>query len=70
MQAMMFALLQDQHKLQLKAMAAANKATMDAMTEQMNAIFGSSSSRTSKQNKENTPPTTNATRGVMIKQKR
>jgi hypothetical protein len=32
-QAMMFALLQDQHKLQLKVMAAANKATIDAMME-------------------------------------
>ncbi len=62
-QAMMFALLQDQHKLQLEAMATANKVTMDAMMEQMNAILGSGSSRTSKQNKENTPPTTNATRG-------
>ncbi len=35
--AMMFALLQNQHKAQLKAMAAANKQAMDAMLERMNA---------------------------------
>jgi hypothetical protein len=64
MQAMMFALLQDQHKMQLEAMAMANKAIMDAMMEQINAIFGGGSGgRASKQNKENTPPATNATRG-------
>jgi hypothetical protein len=38
MQAMMFALLQEQHQLQLKLMAAANKATMEAMMEQINAL--------------------------------
>ncbi len=37
-QAMMFALLQEQHQSQLEAMAAANKATMDAMMEHMNAL--------------------------------
>ncbi len=36
---MMFALLQDQHKAQLKVMAAANKQTMDAMLEHMNALI-------------------------------
>ncbi len=36
---MMFALLQDQHKAQLKAMAAANKQAMDAMLEHMNALI-------------------------------
>ncbi len=35
---MMFALLQDQHKAQLKATAAANKQAMDAMLECMNAL--------------------------------
>jgi hypothetical protein len=44
-----FALRQDQHKLQLEAMATANKATMDAMMECMNAILGGGSGgRTSK----------------------
>jgi hypothetical protein len=62
-QAMMFALLQNQHELQLGAMSTTNRATMDVMMEQMNAILGSGSGRTSNQNKENTPPTTNATRG-------
>ncbi len=32
----MFALLQDQHKAQLEAMAAANKQAMDTMLERMN----------------------------------
>jgi hypothetical protein len=65
MQAMMFALLQDQHKLQLEAMATENKATMDAMMECMSTILGGGSSggsRTSDWNKENLPPVTNANR--------
>ncbi len=37
--AMMFALLQDQHKAQLKAVATANKQAMDAMLECMNALI-------------------------------
>jgi hypothetical protein len=37
-QVMMFALLQEQHQLQIEAMAAANKATMEAMMECMNAL--------------------------------
>ncbi len=36
--AMMFALLQEQHKAQLKAMTAANKQAIDAMLERMNAL--------------------------------
>jgi hypothetical protein len=36
---MMVALLQEQHKAQLKAMAAANKQAMDAMLECMNALI-------------------------------
>ncbi len=55
----MFALLQDQHKLQLEAMAAANKVTMDAMMEHMNAILEGNGGRRSKWDKENTPPSTN-----------
>jgi hypothetical protein len=39
-QVMMFALLQDQHKVQLEAIAVANKATMDALMERMNAMLG------------------------------
>ncbi len=35
----MFALLQDQHKAQLKAMGAANKQAMDTMLERMNALI-------------------------------
>ncbi len=37
--AMMFALLQEQHKAQLKAMAASNKQAMDVMLERMNALI-------------------------------
>jgi hypothetical protein len=37
--ATMFALLQDQHKAQLEAMAAANKQAMDAMLERMNVLI-------------------------------
>ncbi len=36
---MMFALLQEQHKAQLKAMAAANKQAIDTMLEHMNALI-------------------------------
>jgi hypothetical protein len=38
---MMFALLQEQHKAQLKAMAAANKQALDAMLECMNMLIAS-----------------------------
>jgi hypothetical protein len=62
-QTMMFALLQDQHKMQLEGMVTAKKATMNVMMEQMNAIFSTGGNRMSKQNKENTPSATNATRG-------
>jgi hypothetical protein len=37
--AMMFALLQEQHKSQLEAMAAANQKSMDAILEQMNTML-------------------------------
>ncbi len=37
--AMMFALLQEQHKAQLEAMMAANKQAMDAMLEHMNVLI-------------------------------
>ncbi len=35
----MFALLQEQHKAQLKLMVAANKQAMDGMFERMNALI-------------------------------
>ncbi len=61
-QAMMFALLQDQHKVQLEVMATANKATMDALMEGMNAMLGNNSgSRRNEWDKQNTPPLTNIT---------
>ncbi len=62
-QAMMFALLQDQHKSQLEALAAANKVVMEAMMKQMNAMLGGDGGKRSKWDKENTPPSTNANRG-------
>jgi hypothetical protein len=37
--AMMFSLLQEQHKAQLEAIAAANKQSMDAMLEHMNVLI-------------------------------
>jgi hypothetical protein len=63
MQTMMFAFLQDQHKLQLEVMATANKATTDVMMEPMNAILGGGGGRRSKRDKDNTPPSTNANKG-------
>ncbi len=62
MQAMMFALLQEQHQLQLESMATANKATMEAMMEQMNALVAAQGGRQSPANKENTPPLTNGSK--------
>ena len=38
MQAMLFAMLQEQHDKQIATMAATNKANMDAMMERMNAL--------------------------------
>jgi hypothetical protein len=60
MQAMMFALLQEQHQLQLKSMAAANEATMEEMMEQINALVAAQGGRQSPANKENTPPLTSS----------
>jgi hypothetical protein len=51
--AMMFALIQEQHKMQLKAMGTANQKTMEAMFEQINAIVGAQCKAV---DKENTPP--------------
>ena len=51
--AMMFALLQEQHKTQLKAIGTANQKAMEAMFEQINAIVGGQCKAV---DKENTPP--------------
>jgi hypothetical protein len=60
-QAVMFVLLQEQHQLQIEAMAAANKATMKAMMECMNALVAAQAwKRKPREDKENTPPLTNA----------
>ncbi len=56
-QAMLFAMLQEQHDKQIAAMTAMNKANMDAMMERMNAIMaGGGEKQTAQQDKENTPP--------------
>jgi hypothetical protein len=62
-QAMMFALLQEQHQLQLEAMVTANKVTMEAMMERMNAlVVAQGGKRKLQEDKENTPPLTNASK--------
>ncbi len=62
MAAMMFALLQEQHRLQMETLAAANQQTMDAMLEQMNAIIAGQGKALDKKNVR--PPNTNATTGT------
>jgi hypothetical protein len=56
MQAMMFALSQEQHQLQLELMAMANKATIEAMMDQIKALVTAQGERQSPADKENTPP--------------
>ncbi len=56
----MFALLQEQHRTQLEAMATANQKTMDAMFERMNAIVAGNGKD---QDKETTPQAGNVNRG-------
>jgi hypothetical protein len=51
--AMMFALLQEQHKHQMEAMAASSQKAMDAMMERMNALIAGHGKAA---DKENTPP--------------
>ncbi len=58
--AMMFALLQEQHRAQLDAMASANQKAMDAMFERMNAIV---TSKGAGPDKENAPPRGNGNPG-------
>ncbi len=60
--AMMFALLQEQHRLQMETLAAANQQTMDAKLEQMNAIIAGQGKALDKENIR--PPNTNATTGT------
>ena len=54
-QAMLFAMLQDQHVKQIAQMEAANKITMEAMMERMNALVAATGGR-NQPDKENTPP--------------
>ncbi len=62
-QVIMFALLQEQHQLQLEAMAAANKATMEAIMERMNALVAAQGGKQEQRvDKENPPPLTNASK--------
>ena len=55
---MLFAMLQEQHDKQITAMAATNKANMEAMMERMNALVAGRDRRTPAQqpDKENLPP--------------
>jgi hypothetical protein len=59
-QAMMFALLQEQHQLQFESMLAENKATTETMMEQINALVPAQGGTQSPADKENTPPLTNS----------
>ncbi len=59
-QAMLFAMLQDQHTKQIAQMEAANKTNMDSMMERMNTLITAAGGRQTHQpDKENTPPTGN-----------
>jgi hypothetical protein len=60
--AMMFALLQEQHRLQMETLAAANQQMMEAMLEQMNAIIAGQGKALDKENFR--PPNINATTGT------
>jgi len=59
-QAMLFVMLQEQHDKQIAAMAATNKANMDAMVERMNALAagrgGDRCTPAQQPDKKNTPP--------------
>jgi hypothetical protein len=59
-QAMLFALLQEQHDKQMETMAATNKTNMDAMLEQMNALVATTGGKWNNY-KENTLPARNST---------
>jgi hypothetical protein len=56
LQAMLFAMLQEQHNKQIAVMTATNKANIDAMMERMNALMAGGVGRHSThQDKEGTP---------------
>jgi hypothetical protein len=56
-QAMLFAMLQDQHAKQIAQMEGTNKTNMDAMVERMNALVAMGGARQVHQpDMENTPP--------------
>jgi hypothetical protein len=59
-QAMLFAMLQEQHDKQMATMAASNKANMDAVMDRMNVLVAASGGRRSNA-KENTPLAGNTT---------
>ncbi len=60
-QAMLFAMLQEQHGRHIAAMTATNKANMDAMMERMNALVtGGVGRRPTPQDKESTPTVGNS----------
>ena len=57
LQAMLFAMLQEQHDKQIAAMTVTNKANMDTMMERMNAVVtGGGGRQPTHQDKEITPP--------------
>jgi hypothetical protein len=60
LQAMLFAMLQEQHDKQIAAMTATNKANIDAMMERMNALVtGGGRKQPTHQDKEITPTVEN-----------
>jgi hypothetical protein len=60
-QAMLFAMLQEQHNRQITAMTATNKANMEAMMERMNALVTGGAGRCpTHQDKESTPTVGNS----------
>ncbi len=65
---MMFALLQEQHKIQMEVMATASQKAMNTMMEQMNALVSTGHGKPA--DKENTPPATgNASNGTAGKKR-
>jgi hypothetical protein len=66
--AMMFALLQEQHRLQMETLAAAIQQMMDVMLEQMNTIIAGQGKALDKKNVR--PPNTNATTGTVGKSRK
>ena len=59
-QAMLFAMLQDQHAKQIAQLEASNKSTLDSLLERMNALVAANGAHTIHQpDKENNPPAGN-----------